>query len=82
MSKMCLVCSGALPDGARIDGHTALCAEVVRARAEQELKAARDVVEYVRKEADHAGHCADPTCALCELRVLIGKYDEVVKNVA
>ena len=35
MSETCGVCSGAIPDGAEVDGHTAVCAEVIRLRGER-----------------------------------------------
>lgn len=32
MSTTCQVCMGAIPDGEKVDGHTALCAEVLGQR--------------------------------------------------
>jgi hypothetical protein len=44
MSSTCGVCSGAIPDGETVDGHTALCAEVVRARSEARVKELEDAI--------------------------------------
>ncbi len=45
----CQVCSGAIPDGAKVEGHTALCAEVVRLECAQ----LRSALHRVLIAADH-----------------------------
>ena len=45
MSSTCGVCSGAIPDGETVDGHTALCAQVVS----QEASRLREALERITR---------------------------------
>ena len=65
MESTCNVCQGALPDGAAPEGHTALCAEVVRQGSEAlraRLGAATAALLAIARDVPH-----NPTdwCAHC-----------------
>ena len=83
MNRTCAVCYGAIPEGApSLDGHTALCAEVVRRDLRAELSAAlvrADELESQRdafgqKAAQLQAQLASARGALDELRAVVRAY--------
>jgi hypothetical protein len=53
LSETCQVCLGAIPDGETVNGHTALCAEVVRRETRQRaLEEAAKIVEGFELDED------------------------------
>ena len=47
MSTTCQICRGAIPNGKRVDGHTALCAEVVHASKQEAIDEAWGIIANV-----------------------------------
>jgi len=60
MSETCKICSGAIPDGKQMGGHTALCAGVVSLRLGDALHALRELAdaseEYASSDSDMPSH--------------------------
>jgi hypothetical protein len=48
VSSTCDICSGAIPDGQKSDVHTAICAEVMRSRAQVYLMALGRIQDLMR----------------------------------
>jgi hypothetical protein len=81
MSRTCAVCYGAIPEGApALDGHTALCAEVVRRDLRAELSAALVRADELTAQRDAFGQKATHLQAqLTSARDALGALRAVVR---
>jgi len=74
MSETCKICSGAIPDGKQMGGHTALCAGVVSLRLGDALHALRELAdaseEYASSDSEESERRFD--AALDEARKFLG----------
>ena len=74
MSETCEICSGAIPNGKQMAGHTALCAGVVSLRLGDALRALREVVNahegYVVSSFSEKGYARFETALNAARKVL------------
>jgi hypothetical protein len=74
MSETCNICSGAIPDGEQMGGHTALCAGVVSLRLGDALRVLREVVNahegYVMSSFSEKGYAHFETALNAARKVL------------